>query len=111
MSKKRFWGESFYLGFALAVPLLMLPRALAGQTHPIPGRVTAVFVLGLAIETWLIPHYMAPFTAILLCDSVAVHAPSARLAPRWTSIRIVPGAGRAGDLHFVSRSSFIRATR
>jgi hypothetical protein len=64
-AKKAIWGESFYLGFTLGVPLLMLARALRDKRIRFLVVTTAVFVIGLAIETWLIPHYMAPFTAIL----------------------------------------------
>ncbi|MDQ2840169.1 MAG: hypothetical protein M3Y72_03840, partial [Acidobacteriota bacterium] len=56
---------SFFLGFALLLPLIMLPRALRDRRIRILVWIGLVFVAGLGIETWLFPHYLAPFTPIL----------------------------------------------
>jgi hypothetical protein len=63
--QKALIGESFYLGFALAVPLLAFPFAIRDRRIRFLLLTAAVFVLGLAVETWLLPHYAAPFTAVL----------------------------------------------
>jgi hypothetical protein len=56
-------GISFYAGIALLVPLIMLRRILLDRR--IRFLVICVFVLmaGQLIEIFLIPHYLAPFTA------------------------------------------------
>ncbi len=64
-AKKLLMGESFYLGFALALPLLGLPRTIRDKRIRLLLVTAAVFGAGLAVETWLLPHYAAPFTAIL----------------------------------------------
>jgi hypothetical protein len=63
--QKALIGESFYLGFALALPLLSFHRALRDRRIRFLLLTAAVFAFGLAIETWLLPHYPAPFTAVL----------------------------------------------
>jgi hypothetical protein len=53
----------FYPGIALLPPFVMLPRALRDRRLRFLV-VTGIFVgAGLALETWFIPHYLAPFTA------------------------------------------------
>jgi len=55
----------FFLGVALLVPLLMLPRVLRDRRVrylPVAG---AVFGLGLIVNVWFFPHYAAPFTAAI----------------------------------------------
>jgi hypothetical protein len=64
-AQKVLLGASFYLGFALAVPLLAFPRALRDKRIRLLLVTAAAFAAGMAIETWLLPHYAAPFTAIL----------------------------------------------
>jgi hypothetical protein len=59
------WGGLFYLGFALAAPVIMLPWALRDRRIRFLVVTGIVFAAGLAIETWFIPHYAAPFTAVL----------------------------------------------
>lgn len=60
---KAFWAESFYFAFTLAVPLVMLPRVLRDRRIRPLLLLSGIFVAGLAVETWFIPHYAAPFTA------------------------------------------------
>jgi hypothetical protein len=57
------WAESFFIGFALLPPFVMLPRALRDRRMRFLAIAALVFTIGLAVETWLIPHYTAPFTA------------------------------------------------
>jgi hypothetical protein len=56
-------GTLFFAGIALLPPLIMLRRVLMDRR--IRFLVLCVFVLmaGMAIEIFLIPHYLAPFTA------------------------------------------------
>jgi len=56
-------AELFFLGFALVVPLVLLPRALGDRRIRFLAIAGLVFAAGLGIETWFIPHYAAPFTA------------------------------------------------
>ncbi len=57
------WAESFFLTFALLIPIVMLPRALRDRRIRFLAIAGGVFAGGLAIETWLIPQYVSPFTA------------------------------------------------
>ncbi len=59
------WATTFFLGFALLAPLIMLPRVFRDRRIRLLVVGGIVFGIGLAIETWLIPHYVAPFTAAL----------------------------------------------
>ncbi len=55
----------FYLGPALSFPLLAFPWMLRDRRMRFPLAALAVFVLGLAPQTWTFPHYFAPATALL----------------------------------------------
>lgn len=61
--KKVFRVLVFFAGFALLLPLLMTRRIL--RDHRIRFLVWCVLILtaGMSIEIYLIPHYVAPFTA------------------------------------------------
>lgn len=63
--QKLLMGGSFYLGFALALPLLAFPRVIRDRRIRLLLVTSAFFVIGMSVETWLLPHYAAPFTAIL----------------------------------------------
>lgn len=56
-------GILFFLGFALLAPVVMLPRAVRDRRIRFLVASAAVFAAGLVVETWFIPHYLAPFTA------------------------------------------------
>ena len=56
-------GLLFYLGFALLVPVFMLPLVVRDRRTRFLLATGAVLLAGLAVETWFIPHYFAPFTA------------------------------------------------
>lgn len=58
-----FWG--FYLGPALSVPLLAIPRVIADRRMRFVLFAGIVFLLGLAVETWFSLHYFAPATSLL----------------------------------------------
>jgi hypothetical protein len=53
----------FFLGIALLPPLIMLPRALRDRRIRLLVIIGALFTAGLSMEAFLIPHYIAPFTA------------------------------------------------
>jgi hypothetical protein len=55
----------FYLGPALSFPLLALPWVLRDRRMRFPLVALAVFVAGLAPQTWTLPHYFAPATGLL----------------------------------------------
>ena len=61
--RKFYWAESFFFGFALLFPLFLLPRALRDRRIRVISLFTLFFLIGLLAETWLHPHYLAPFTA------------------------------------------------
>jgi hypothetical protein len=58
------WG--FYLGWALSVPLLMLPWTLRDRRMRFWLFACPVFLLGLALERYTQPHYLAPFVGVLM---------------------------------------------
>jgi hypothetical protein len=55
----------FFFGFALLPPLIMLPRVLRDRRVRFPLAAGAVFGVGLCMNAWLFPHYVAPFTCAL----------------------------------------------
>jgi hypothetical protein len=62
---KLFGLWQFYLGPVLTIPLLALPRVLRDRRMRVPLIILGVFAIGLAVETWTLPHYFAPATALL----------------------------------------------
>jgi hypothetical protein len=56
---------SFYLGPALSLPLIAFPWVLRDRRMRFALIALAVFVAGLLPETWTLPHYFAPVTALL----------------------------------------------
>ena len=55
----------FYLGPILTLPLLAFPWLLRDRKMRFPLLAMAVFALGLAVQTWTMPHYFAPATGLL----------------------------------------------
>jgi len=55
----------FCLGPALSIPLLAFPWILRDRRMRFPLGALAVFVAGLSLETWTLPHYFAPATGLL----------------------------------------------
>jgi hypothetical protein len=58
------WG--FYIGPALTVPLLALPWVLRDRRIKWLAITGAVSIVGITVVAWLIPHYAAPLTAVIL---------------------------------------------
>ena len=54
----------FFAGFALAPPLIMMRRALRDRRIRFLVLCLPVLMAGIAIEIFLIPYYLAPFTAV-----------------------------------------------
>ena len=55
----------FYLGPLLTIPLLALPWLLRDRKMRFPLLAGMVFLASLSVETWVLPHYFAPATALL----------------------------------------------
>jgi len=55
----------FFFGLALLPPLIMLPRVLLDRRLRFLVAGGAVFGLGLSIDVWLFPHYVAPLTCAI----------------------------------------------
>jgi hypothetical protein len=51
----------FICGFTLMPPLIMLPRALRDRRMRILVVAGIVFAVGVSLNAWLFPHYIAPF--------------------------------------------------
>jgi hypothetical protein len=64
-AKKLLGAGIFFLNFGLAPSLLALPWALRNHRIRIAVFVALFLVAGLTVETWFIPHYAAPATALL----------------------------------------------
>ena len=53
----------FYPGITMLPALVMLPRAFRDRRVRFLVVTGLVVVIGIGLETWFIPHYLAPFTA------------------------------------------------
>jgi hypothetical protein len=67
---RRTWDKAislwmFYFGPILTLPLLALPWVFRDRRMRFPLRAGAVFLLGLTVQTWTMPHYAAPATALI----------------------------------------------
>ena len=54
----------FYAGFALLLPLVMIRRVFLDKRLRFLVLCCLVLVAGMSIEIYLLPHYVAPFTAV-----------------------------------------------
>ena len=63
--KKLIRAEFFYLNFAFMPLLVALPWALRDRRVRILTGIGLFLAAGLAVETWLIPHYVAPATVLI----------------------------------------------
>jgi len=61
---KALFSVLFYMGFALAPPLVMLGRAFKDRRIHFLVVCALVMCCGMVIEIFLLPHYVAPFTAV-----------------------------------------------
>jgi len=57
-------GTLFFCGVALLPPLLMFRRVLRDRRTRFLVQCMAVMVAGMVIQIFLVPHYLAPFTAV-----------------------------------------------
>ena len=57
------FSAQFYISFSLLPPLIMLRRAFLDRRIRFLTITIVVMVAGLLIEIYLLPHYVAPFTA------------------------------------------------
>ena len=55
----------FYLGPLFTIPLLALPWIWRDRKMSFPIIASGFFLLGLAVETWTMPHYVAPATGLI----------------------------------------------
>ena len=58
-----FWKT--YLVLPLPFVLIALPCAVRDRRLRVPWMIFGIFVIGLAVEVWFLPHYFAPATAFL----------------------------------------------
>jgi hypothetical protein len=65
LGEKIWTSWNFYLGPVLTVPLLMLPWAFRDRRLRFPLLAGALFLLGIMVETWASPHYLAAATGLL----------------------------------------------
>ena len=65
LGEKIWTSWNFYLGPVLTVPLLMLPWAFRDRRMRFPLLAGALFLLGIMVETWASPHYLAAATGLL----------------------------------------------
>lgn len=56
---------SFYLAVVLTLPCLAWPWIRRDRKMRFPLLVAAVLLLGVLVETWTLPHYLAPATCLL----------------------------------------------
>jgi hypothetical protein len=56
---------AFFLGPLLTVPLIMLPRVLRDRRWRLLAWAAGVLVVGLSLNAFSVPHYLAPATALI----------------------------------------------
>ena len=54
-----------FLGPGLTLPLIAFPWILPDRKMRFPLLVALVFLAGLSVETWILPHYVAPATCLI----------------------------------------------
>jgi hypothetical protein len=67
---RRTWDKlagswKFYFGPLLTIPLLAFPWVLRDKKMRFPIIAGAFFLIGLTVETWTLPHYVAPATGLI----------------------------------------------
>jgi hypothetical protein len=60
----------FYLGPVLTIPLLMLPWTFHDRRMRFPLLASTLFLLGMMVETWTSPHYLAAASGLLYLSLV-----------------------------------------
>jgi hypothetical protein len=71
----------FYLGLALTVPLVMLPRVLRDRRTRFLLVAGGASLAGFSLVSWAIPHYAAPLTALIL--AIVLQAMRHLRVARW----------------------------
>ena len=61
---KRYWA--FYFGSLLSIPLVAIPKVLLDRRIRFLLIVIAITAVGVELENWSHPHYIAPLTVTLL---------------------------------------------
>jgi hypothetical protein len=64
LSKVKFWW-AFYLGPALTIPLLAFPCIVRDKKMKFVLVASVIFFFGTVIETWTLPHYIAPAVGLI----------------------------------------------
>ena len=64
-AKKGGLALAFFLGPLLIVPLVMLPRTLRDRRWRFVAWTAGVFAIGLSLNAFSVPHYLAPATALI----------------------------------------------
>jgi hypothetical protein len=67
---QRAWGKLYYfwrvyLVSPLPFVLIALPCAVRDRKMRVPWLIGGIFLIGAAVETWFMPHYSAPATALI----------------------------------------------
>jgi len=111
---KRTWEKiatlrRFYLSPALTLPLVMLPWVLRDRRVRFLLLTCGVMALGLGVEVWTFPHYVAPNGLHHLRAGVADHAASAHVSLAGEAGGAAAGAGDSADLPGDSRTAHQRA--
>jgi hypothetical protein len=92
--EESFWVSwAFYLGPALTIPFLALPWIIRDRRMRFPLLAGAFFLVGLSIETWFLPHYLAP--AISLLYLILLQGMRHLRVWRWRGRRAGPALVRA----------------
>jgi hypothetical protein len=81
----------FYCGPLFTIPLLAFPWILRDKKMRFPLIAGAFFLLGLVVETWTLPHYVAPATGLiyLLLMQCMRHLRLARWRGRQIGVALV----------------------
>jgi hypothetical protein len=88
---KKYWG--FYFGPLLSIPLIAIPRVLVDRRIRFLLIVIAITSVGVELENWSHPHYIAPLTCVLL--AVVVQCMRHLQFWRWHSWQIGRAIGWA----------------
>jgi len=83
---KLFSMWTFYLGISLTIPLLALPSVLADRWNKCALLILLATILLVLFHTWLLPHYLAPLTGVVLVLVVECMRRSSLW--RWRSIPV-----------------------
>ena len=65
LGEKIWTSWNFYLAPVLTIPLLFLPWTFRDRRMRFPLLAGALFLLGVMVETWASPHYLAAATGLL----------------------------------------------